>query len=314
MKRIPVAVCLRGWLAFALIVGLVASASVVQASPPLAIETWSDGTTAGWDSVGSNLFSDNPGSGGNPGGWLRGVRGANPIFQMDGSDGIFNGNYGTMYGTSLTIGYDVRVEDGGISIIRMELRNPAATTDWRYEWNFSANPLVPANGWTSLSAPINTAWSDAQAFANGWTEVAGSGTWASVLADVGSLSYLVTITQGAPPPVGSTAVTGIDNFAIYASNLVPGDINGDGQVNLTDYGILKSYWLQTVSGGVSVGDLNNDNTVNIIDFATFKQDYIAFNGGNGSDLVAVPEPSAMTMLLSACGLPAWLIMRRRKSS
>ncbi|MBI2824031.1 MAG: PEP-CTERM sorting domain-containing protein [Planctomycetia bacterium] len=198
---------------FFVIAGLLAVASVARGAP-VAIETWSSGTTAGWDSLGSNLFNDNPGSGGNPGGWLRGVRGANPIFQMNGSAGLFNGNYGVKFGTSLTLGYDVYVEDGGISGIRLEMRNSTDTTDWRYEWDLSATPQLHADGWVSKSAPIDTTWSDAQAIANGWTRVAGAGSWASVLADVGQDSYLVTLTGGAPPPIGSAESTGLDNFAI----------------------------------------------------------------------------------------------------
>lgn len=208
MRRVA-ACCPTGFV----IAGLLAVASVARGAP-VAIETWSSGTTAGWDSLGSNLFNDNPGSGGNPGGWLRGVRGANPIFQMNGSAGLFNGNYGVKFGTSLTLGYDVYVEDGGISGIRLEMRNSAATTDWRYEWDLSADPQVRADGWIPKSAPIDTTWSDAQAAANGWTRVAGSGSWASVLADVGQDSYLVTLTGGAPPPNGSTESIGLDNFAI----------------------------------------------------------------------------------------------------
>ncbi len=203
-----------GTRAIALMVCMLIAPSVVRAN---AIETWSNGTsTEGWGSHSSNLFNDNSGIGGNPGGWLRGVRGANPIFQMNGSGGIFNGNYGTLFGPQLTVGYDAYVEDGGFSGIRLTLRNTASTTDWRYDWDLSADPQVKADGWVHFSAPIDASWTDAQAVANGWILAAGSGSWASAVADVSSGSYLVLLTGGAALPTGSAYALGIDNFAVTA--------------------------------------------------------------------------------------------------
>lgn len=210
MKSFARAVVLRH---AALVFGLIASVSVARADY---IETWSNGTTEGWGSVGSNLFSDNPGSGGNPGGWLRGVRGANPIFSWStGSGGAFNGNWNTLFGTQLTLSYDLFIEDGGSNELRMVLRNSSGTTDWRYDWVLGT-PQVNANGWVPYSAPIDTTWTDAQAAANGWTLTAGSASWASVLADVGPDSFLVSLTGSSPPPVGSAHSHGIDNFAVTA--------------------------------------------------------------------------------------------------
>jgi hypothetical protein len=89
-----------------------------------------------------------------------------------------------------------------------------------------------------------------------------------------------------------------------------GDLNSDGQVNLTDYGILKSNWFQNVGNGISDGDLNFDGTVNLTDFALFRQAYQDFNGGGGGAFSAVPEPA--TILLVIASLPAWCMMLRRK--
>ncbi|MES1213374.1 MAG: dockerin type I domain-containing protein [Singulisphaera sp.] len=90
---------------------------------------------------------------------------------------------------------------------------------------------------------------------------------------------------------------------------IAGDLNHDGAVNLTDYGVLTGHWLQAVVGASS-GDLNGDGTVDISDFAMFKSDYIAANGGNGNELAAVPEPS--TILLTLGVLPACYFVGRRR--
>ena len=90
--------------------------------------------------------------------------------------------------------------------------------------------------------------------------------------------------------------------------VIPGDINGDTQVNLIDYGILTSHWLQTVQPGL-YGDLNSDGKISIPDFSMFKTNYNAFNGGGGESL-AVPEPG--TIILLAIASPALLLALRRR--
>lgn len=91
--------------------------------------------------------------------------------------------------------------------------------------------------------------------------------------------------------------------------LPAGDLNHDGVVNLADYTLFKSEWLQNGTG--IAGDLNNDGTVNIQDFTLFKADYQQFNGlGSANALVGVPEPSAW--LLMTLSFPAWLFIRRSR--
>jgi HpiC1 cyclase/Dockerin type I domain len=91
---------------------------------------------------------------------------------------------------------------------------------------------------------------------------------------------------------------------------VPGDLNVDLQVDLTDYGILNAQWLQTGAG--LQADLNHDGVVNLFDFGQFKVDYHAFNGGGGSDLpvpTGVPEPAAWVLAVAV--VPALICLRRR---
>ena len=92
---------------------------------------------------------------------------------------------------------------------------------------------------------------------------------------------------------------------------VQGDLDGDFDVDLVDYGILKTNWMATVPTG-TLGDFNGTGKVTLIDFSIFKGHYQSFSPGAG-ELAPVPEPS--TLILFAAALPAlcWVI-RRRKSA
>jgi hypothetical protein len=92
---------------------------------------------------------------------------------------------------------------------------------------------------------------------------------------------------------------------------VPGDLNGDGLVNMTDYGILKSDFFSQVPT-MTGADLSGDGKVNLQDFLYFKQDYLAANGNVIGLPVNVPEPASMVLICLAAG-PAmlWLRMQRR---
>jgi hypothetical protein len=94
---------------------------------------------------------------------------------------------------------------------------------------------------------------------------------------------------------------------------VPGDINGDGSVDLTDYGLLKSSFFQTVVAGTGA-DPNGDGKVDLTDFIYFKHDYAVFNGASSASSLAAPVPEPATVLLVVAALPAWLLSRRSKRS
>ena len=124
-----------------------------------------------------------------------------------------------------------------------------------------------------------------------------------------SLSVLSIVNDLRSPSTGCiwSALLVQDN----ATAIIPGDLNSDNSVNLSDYGILKSHWLQSVPTGTS-GDLNSDGNVSLADFTLFKSDYLAFNGGSLGSVSEVPEPG--TRLLACAALPAACVVwcRRRK--
>ena len=82
----------------------------------------------------------------------------------------------------------------------------------------------------------------------------------------------------------------------------PGDIDGDGDVDFSDFLILSTNF--GMSGTLSDGDLDNDGQIAFSDFLV-----LSANFGESSN-AATPEPS--TSLLAAFGILGLLGLRRRR--
>jgi len=89
-----------------------------------------------------------------------------------------------------------------------------------------------------------------------------------------SLSYTFELPVGtAPPPPNITGTPTPTPSSAPTPAGKPGDANGDGKVDETDYGIWLAHFGQTVTGGVSVGDFNTDGKVDGIDFSIWTTHY-----------------------------------------
>ena len=92
--------------------------------------------------------------------------------------------------------------------------------------------------------------------------------------------------------------------------VLPGDANLDGLVDVGDLGILGSHYGETVGVGWTEGDFNTDGEVNVGDLAILGAHY---QDGGGFPLTpngpcsTIPEPSSMVLLV--CSLAA---LRRRR--
>ncbi|MEM7807916.1 MAG: hypothetical protein AAF561_07390 [Planctomycetota bacterium] len=93
--------------------------------------------------------------------------------------------------------------------------------------------------------------------------------------------------------------------------LLPGDANGDGVVNLADFGILRSEFGQT--GDMLLADFNADMVVNLADFGILRANFGASSDSDSFALMdawaaTVPEP-AISSLLAITGIG---LLRRRR--
>jgi hypothetical protein len=111
--------------------------------------------------------------------------------------------------------------------------------------------------------------------------------------------------------VGSSTVDDLrigDTWASVTSPIgIPGDLNGDGFVGITDLNIVLGNWNQTVPPGDPLADPSGDGFVGIEDLNTVLGNWNAGTppGGNAN----IPEPAALVLLTP--GAVGVLAMRRR---
>jgi hypothetical protein len=101
-------------------------------------------------------------------------------------------------------------------------------------------------------------------------------------------------------------VVSIDTTMTAKANILPGDANFDGTVNIFDINQISSNWSgNTVVGNLTPGDVNGDGIVNIFDINLVSSNWGA-SGGGGAGVgaaTAVPEPATIvSALMGALGL------------
>jgi len=115
--------------------------------------------------------------------------------------------------------------------------------------------------------------------------------------------------DGAPTYNLRTLLWSDDGWPIAGPSLSPADLNLDGAVDLTDYGILSNHMLQSAASHAD-GDMNGDGNVDYFDFNIWKSLYHGSAGAGANSASNVPEPS--TLLLLAWGLAAGTIRWTRR--
>ena len=112
------------------------------------------------------------------------------------------------------------------------------------------------------------------------------------------LTSLGAVQQFIAPPDATRLFLGVMDSSQWSNNtgffdvnvstgLLPGDVNGDGIVNVQDIAEVASHWLQTGSG--VAGDANDDGIVNGQDIAVIASHWLQTSAA-GASATAVPEP------------------------
>ncbi len=101
-----------------------------------------------------------------------------------------------------------------------------------------------------------------------------------------------------------TAEVWIDNINVASADVVPGDADGDGDVDAFDLGIWQTQFGET--GESLSADFDGDGDVDAFDLGLWQTNF-----GTGVEGAAVPEPAgAVSFLLTVAGLA---IRRRRRT-
>ena len=101
------------------------------------------------------------------------------------------------------------------------------------------------------------------------------------------------------------------------ANILHGDANFDGTVNIFDINLISANWSgSTVVGNLTPGDANGDGVVNIFDINLVSSNW-GDNGGGGAGLGAaavVPEPAGAVLAALGAVVGLLAVTRRRRVS
>jgi hypothetical protein len=144
------------------------------------------------------------GTGGNPDGHLLIRKDLDTGFDIGTQNSVWPGFLGDYAAAGITGGgFDLNVFNITVDEAQLRLRRNVAENGWHY--NFGA-VLPNANAWESFDVSFNPAWDDATAIINGWTQEAGSPSFADLMASVGWLEVRL-INQG-------SLIAGVDNVRL----------------------------------------------------------------------------------------------------
>ena len=202
----------------------------------------------------------------------------------------------------------------GNSVGELAGKNLTLAEGATYEWQVAdADGVTPGEDWDLISAEIIT-------FEGLWTLKIPEANLAGSVADT---SFIVASVTGAfngfdPENVtidlsgpgwtgGSLAIDGDDLILSGLVSSLPGDADGDGDVDAADYIMIKRHFGGAPGAEGPGGDLNGDEIVDWYDLQILQAAYDAGAGAN-----TIPEPATLLITLTAC-LPALLRRRQRRS-
>jgi hypothetical protein len=206
----------------------------------------------------------------------------------------------------------VRIENAaGTAALIRSLTISAGAVDIQSGKVVIANKTL-AGGMAAVRTQIASAYAGGAWTGAGLTSTAAAADFA---ANGGSAKFGVGYVNNADPAAGAKTTwqgRAVDSNSLLIQYTYYGDANLDGQVNLTDFGILKlnygtgSHWYQA--------DFNYDGTVNLFDFGKLKLAYGATPLAAAAATGAVPEPSSLALLAAAALLGGAAVWRRRRAA
>lgn len=181
---------------------------------------------------------------------------------------------------------------------------------------FTTNPLVSVgnNPNSNITAAYDSGTNSVQIF-HPW---AGGSitdfTFGNPNASAGQTITLMVADAGDSAP--QAAINQVE--WLPASLIVPGDVDGDGDVDLveiggdgiSDFDIIRDNWFNDSSPTREMGDLNGDGIVEFDDFSEWKTEFgVPIAGSMADGFYVVPE--AASIVLAGIGLLSFTAVRRR---
>jgi hypothetical protein len=161
----------------------------------------------------------------------------------------------------------------------------------------SAN-VVTANGADVLHYSLTTSGSVTGSFLNQNDAALGGSNSHSIgfnTSSIGSKSGTITVTstnQGIP--------VGTINIPVSFLVVLPGDYNGDGIVDASDYDVWRKNSGLTGGATYANGDGNRDGNVTLADYTIWQSHFGQTASGTGASsglATAVPEPSSLALVI-----------------
>lgn len=221
--------------------------------------------------------------GGNPGAYLTNQQGswAAPVVRSNFAPSIFTGNYRALNVES--IGIDLRIfltqaqphPDFSMTLmLSHDNGTPGTTADdtWIY-YNSGQSIPFPGDGWLSydfiipsqLDLPLGQLPPGWQYYSDFFTPPLANHTWGEVMENVTTIWFIGMSDPGA---IGALLnwVVGADNIRItWMPSGVPGDVTGDGTVNVDDLLAVINAWGPCPGPPTCPADLNDDGSVDVSD-------------------------------------------------
>jgi hypothetical protein len=195
------------------------------------------------------------------------------------------------------------------------------SANWRSIANFYDNTAPPPDAGTVDNNDSWTITSASGSFTNlaeSELETGGDGgVLANSTINLGNNLWIKTPYQDIAATAALTDGSVLPVRIVYTGSAITlGDLTGDANINGLDWTAFKSaqgtnFTGLTTAQAYLAGDLDNDKDRDLGDFLLFRTAYDAVNGaGSFADLLSVPEPTAVAMLICG-GFVGGLTIRRR---
>lgn len=157
--------------------------------------------------------------------------------------------------------------------------------------------FLAANGTTRTTIGSPLVIDNVDAFANHTIDlVGGSAALAPALGRPIGVEFDVTSNTFNPTWVQHSWL-GVDNVLLQIAGVLDGDLDGDGDIDLADYAVVRDHQQQSQLYKAQ-GELTRDRFVDLNDFRAFKTFYEAVHGSGSlaTALAQVPEPSSAALV------------------